>query len=76
MIRGLDEQDEEKDNEKGFIESINQTAQYVKKYYEKTRGFFKIINQNPPDSEKYKQAITSVESLNDELMQKTQKSEL
>ena len=73
MIRGLDEQDEEKDNEKGFIESINQTAQYVKKYYEKTRGFFKIINQNPPDSEKYKQAITSVESLNDELMQKLRK---
>lgn len=73
MIRGLDEEDEEKTNEEGFIESINQTAQYVKKYYEKTREFFKLINDNPPQSEKYNKAIQSVETLNNELMQKLKK---
>lgn len=73
MIRGLDEQDEEKTNEEGFIESINQTAQYVQKYYEKTREFFKVINESDTDSEQYKKAIRSVEILNNELMQKLSK---
>ena len=51
MIRGLDEQDEEKTNEEGFVRSINQTAEYVQKYYEKTRTFFKVINESDRNSE-------------------------
>ncbi len=73
MIRGLDEQDEEKTNEEGFIASINQTAHYVQKYYDKTEVFFKVINESQPDNEQYKKAIQSVESLNKELMQKLSK---
>ena len=73
MIRGLDEQDEEKTNEEGFVKSINQTAEYVQKYYEKTRSFFKMINENDWNSELYKKALQSVESLNEELMKKLSK---
>ena len=73
MIRGLDEQNEEKTNEEGFVNSIHQTAQYVKKYYEKTRELFKVINESHWDSERHKKAIQSVESLNEELMKKLSK---
>lgn len=73
MIRGLDEQNEEKTNEEDFVESISQTAQYVQKYYEKTRSFFKVINESHRDSEPYKKALQSVETLNDELMKKLSK---
>ena len=73
MIRGLDEQNEEKTNDEGFVESINQTADYVQKYYEKAREFFKLINESHWDSEKHKKAIQSVETLNEELMKKLSK---
>ena len=73
MIRGLDEQNEEKTNEEGFVKSIHQTAQYVKKYYEKTRELFKVINESHRDSERHKKATQSVESLNEELMKKLSK---
>ena len=74
MIRGLEEEDsEERANEKGFVESINQTAKFVQKYYERAREFFKIINESYEDSEKRDKAIQSVEKLNEELMKKLSK---
>ncbi len=73
MIRGLDEQDEERAKEEVFLESINQTVQYVQKYYDKTKEFFKAINENEWGSEKSKQAMQAVETLNEELMKKLNK---
>ena len=73
MIRGLDEQNEEKTDEEDFVKSISQTALYVQKYYEKTREFFKVINENCGDGEAHKKATQSVEVLNEELMKKLNK---
>ena len=73
MIRGLDEQNEEKTDEEDFIKSISQTALYVQKYYEKTREFFKVINENCDNSEAHRKATRSVEVLNEELMKKLNK---
>ena len=74
MVRGLDEEDVEKTtNEEGFIESIHQTAQYVKQYYEKNKGLFKQINQATWGSESCEQDVHFVERLNEELMKKLSK---
>ena len=70
MIRGLDGRDEEKTNEQDFLESISQIVLYVRKYYEKTREFFKIINENHWESGKHSKALHSVNRLNEELMEK------
>ena len=73
MVRGLDEQDLEKSSEEGFIESINQTVHYAKKYYEKTRESFKVINKSFWRGEEHKKEMQSIESLNEELMKKLSK---
>ena len=70
MVRGLDEQDMEKSNEEGFIESINETVKHTKKYYDKTKAYFKKINENPFGGEEYTKNIQAVENLNNQLMQK------
>ena len=70
IIRGLDEQSEEKTNETGFVKSIHQIVSRAEKYHDQTKAFFKIMNENDLDSEKHKKAFQSVELLNDELMKK------
>ena len=70
MIRGLDDQDMEKSNEEKFIESINKTVGYTKKYYEKVNHLFKTINESPWGSDKNKETMDSLDVLSDELMKK------
>ena len=68
IIRGLDEQEDEKTNETGFVRSIHQIVDCAQKYYEKTKIHFKMMNENESDSEKYKKAFKAVEKLNEELI--------
>ena len=73
MIRGLDEETEEKANEEDFKKSIENTVEYVKKYYENTKRLFSTINKNNWESEERKQASQTLEELNQELMKKLSK---
>ena len=70
IIRGLDEQAEEKTNETSFVRSIHQIVNYTQKYHDQAQAFFKTMNADELDSEKYKKAFQSVEQLNEELMKK------
>ena len=70
IIRGLDEQTEEKTNETSFVRSIHQIVNHAQKYYDQIKASFKIMNESESDSEKYKKAFQSVERLNEELMKK------
>ncbi|MCZ0931781.1 MAG: RNA polymerase sigma factor RpoD [Oligoflexia bacterium] len=70
IIRGLDEQAEEKANETSFVRSIHQIVNHTQKYHDQAQAFFKVINESELDSEKYKKAFQSVEQLNEELMKK------
>ncbi len=73
MIRGLDEEDEEKANEEGFVRSINQTAEYVQKYYNKAKELFEAINESAENGKSFDKAMQSVETLNEELAKKLSK---
>lgn len=73
MIRGFDEQTEEKRNEDDFVKSIMQTTQYVQKYYDKLREQFKAINENQWDNEVHKKSFQYAEVLNNDLMKQLSK---
>ena len=70
IIRGLDEQAEEKTNETGFVRSIHQIVNHTQKYYDQVKSYFKVMNESDLEGEKYKEAFQSVEQLNEELMKK------
>ena len=70
IIRGLDDQSEEKTNESDFSRSIHQIVNYAEKYNNQVKKYFKGINENDRESVKYKKAFQSVEKLNEELMKK------
>ncbi len=73
IIRGLEEEEEQKYSEKEFIKTINETVVYVQKYYDKVGNYFKIIKQSSKDSEDYRNSFAKVETLNNELMIKLEK---
>ena len=75
IIRGLDD-DERKYSEEECIEKINELVEYVKKYYQKARGFFQILNQSAWGSEAHKAALRDLEALSAELMKSFQKLNL
>ena len=70
IIRGLDEQAEEKTNESGFVRSIHQIVNHTEKYNEQVGKYFKDMNENDLDSIKYTKALQSIEKFNEELMKK------
>ena len=70
IIRGLDEQADEKTKETGFVRSIHQIVNYTEKYHDQVKSYFKTMNESHLESEKYEKAFQFVEQLNDELMKK------
>ena len=70
IIRGLDEQSEEKTNESGFVRSIHQIVNHSEKYNNQAQKYFNEMNENDLESEKYNKALQSIEKFNEELMKK------
>ena len=73
IIRGLEEEEEQKYSEKEFVQTINDTVIHVQKYYEKVKDDFKLIKQSPKDSENYRNSFLKVEKFNTDLMVKLEK---
>ena len=71
IIRGLDEQNEEKSNDKAFSISIREVVKETEKFYSKAESFFKTINESEGDE--HKKADQALEALNKDLMKKVGK---
>lgn len=73
IIRGLEDDEDHKSSEEEFIKIISNTADYVRKYYEKAGPTFKVIKNHPKGSSDNYEGLKSLEILNNELMKKLEK---
>ncbi len=73
IIRGLEEEEEQKHSEKEFIQIINETVVHAQKYYDKVKGNFQIIKKSSKDSEDYRNSFVVIEKFNNDLMVKLEK---
>ncbi|MGI9548738.1 MAG: RNA polymerase sigma factor RpoD [Bdellovibrionales bacterium] len=67
IIRGLEEEDEQKSGEEEFIKTITDTVEYVKKYNNQVKDEFEIIKKSSKDSTEYRKAYEKVRYHNDQL---------
>ena len=67
IIRGLEEEDEQKSGEEEFIKTITDTVEYVKKYNNQVKDEFEVIKKSSKDSTEYRKAYEKVRYHNDQL---------
>ena len=67
IFRGLEDEETQYD-EKEYIEKIHELIGHVKKYQKKAQKHFDLIRTNPSGTKQVKEAQSSLQGLNDELM--------
>ena len=72
IIRGLDEQNEEKSNDKAFLDSIQSVVKETEQFYKDSKTLFKTINESEGDPAIHTKASQDLEDLNNSLMKKVE----